>query len=346
MMKPAMKKLAPVARKKVRIAGDGLVQTGSLNPDQPIPCVLRPGTDGVNLVSWAEKNRSFIDEKLTAHGALLFRGFGVPNMDVFQEVIQAVSGSEMLEYTYRSTPRTQVQGRVYTSTEYPADKWIPQHNENAYSRSWPMKLFFYCEKAAEEGGMTPITDSHLVYERVPAEIRQRFAEKGVMYVRNYRTGIDLPWSNVFQTEDRSEVEEFCRQAGIEYEWNGDDLRTRQICQGVAKHPKTGKMLWFNQAHLFHVSSLEPEVREALLELTSEAGLPRNTYYGDGTPIDVADLDVIRGIYDDLLILFPWEEGDVLLLDNMAVAHGRTPFQGARKIRVGMTEPFGADKLTA
>lgn len=345
MKKPSLKKLTPVKRKTVRLAGDGLVQTGSLGPGFEIPLVLRPGTDGVQLISWAKKNQDFIETKLKETGALLFRGFDVPNMEAFQELIQAVS-SDLLEYTYRSTPRTQVQGKVYTSTEYPADKWIPMHNENAYSRSWPMKVFFYCETAAEEGGMTPIADSHQVYERIPAELRDRFAEKEVMYVRNYRSGIDLPWTEVFQTEDRSEVEEFCRKAGMEWEWKDDGLRTRQICQAVAQHPKTGKMLWFNQAHLFHVSALEPEVREALLEVCSEDELPRNTYYGDGTPIDEADLDVVRKIYKETQVAFPWEEGDVLMLDNMSVAHGRTPFKGERKIRVGMTEPYGAAELTA
>jgi alpha-ketoglutarate-dependent taurine dioxygenase len=214
------------------------------------------------------------------------------------------------------------------------------HNEMAYTNSWPLKIWFLCLKAAEQQGETPIADSRQIYNRLNPALRERFAEKKVMYVRNYGTGIDLPWQNVFQTDDKAEVEDYCRQNGIEFEWKADDgLRTRQVCQAVAMHPKTGEMLWFNQAHLFHASSLKPEIYESLISTFKEEDYPRNTYYGDGSPIEPAALAEIRAIYEAEAVIFPWQEGDVLMLDNMLVAHGRQPFTGSRKIVVGMAEPY-------
>lgn len=332
-----IRKLAPVERKGVRLGDVVNVRIGPLQPDGSLLLVARATTPGQDLAAWAAQNRPTVEDHLLRHGGILFRGFQVGGLPDFQRVISAVGG-DLLEYRYRSTPRTEVTGKIYTSTEYPANQEIPLHNENSYSNSWPLKIFFFCELPSTTGGMTPIADSSRVYERIPPSVRDRFREKRVMYVRNYGGGADLPWQEVFQTQSPAEVEAFCRDHEISVEWLSEGrLRTRQVCQAVARHPKTGRMLWFNQAHLFHVSSLESEVREAMLEVFGQDELPRNTFYGDGSPIEEAVLEEIRRIYREEQVAFPWEQGDVLLLDNMAVAHGRTSYTGQRKIRVGMTE---------
>jgi hypothetical protein len=217
----------------------------------------------------------------------------------------------------------------------------------AYSANWPMKLWFFCAARPERGGETPIADSRRIFNRVDPEVREKFARTGVMYVRNYGAGLDLSWQNVFQSSDRLEVEAFCRQSSIDFEWKGEGrLRTRQVCQATAIHPQTREQVWFNQAHLFHVSSLETTTRETLVALAGEDDLPRNAYYGDGTPMEPSVLDDIREIYRRESVVFPWQEGDVLMLDNMLTAHGRRPFSGPRKILVGMAESFRLEKSDA
>ena len=163
-----------------------------------------------------------------------------------------------------------------------------------------------------------------------------------MYMRNYGNGLDVPWQKVFNTEDPAVVEAFCRTNGILYEWKADgELRTRQVAQAIAVHPLTGETVWFNQAHLFHVSNLEPAVREGLLAVVAEEDLSRNACYGDGSPIESDLLDEIRDVYRSVAVQFSWQEGDVMMLDNMLAAHGRTPFKGRRQILVAMAEPCRA-----
>lgn len=314
------------------------INLGYLRPNSPLPLVLRPATRGLDLIEWAKSNAGFIDRSLLQHGAILFRGFDLAEVAEFEGLIEAISGP-LINYTYRSTPRSLVSGKIYSSTEYPAHQSIPLHNENSYSRSWPMKLWFFSMQVANQGGATPIADSRKIFKAIPQEICDCFVRKGLMYVRNYGIGLDLPWQEVFQTSSKPVVEDFCRKSDMKFEWLADDqLRTRQVCQVVERHPRTGEMIWFNQAHLFHVSQLPLEVREWLLLALGEQNLPRNVYFADGSGIDSAMIDEIARVCNEHSIIFSWHEGDVLLLDNMLTAHGRKPFVGKRKVVVGMAEP--------
>ena len=295
------------------------------------PCV--PGT----LDEAQQGLHTFATEALARSGGLLLRGFEPAGAEGFRR-FAASFGHALLHYEFASTPRSKVDAGVYTSTEYPAHQTIPLHNEQAYTRHWPMKIWFYCELPSETGGETPIADSRAIHRRLPAGLVDRFTAKGLMYVRNFGNGLDLPWQRVFNTEDRHEVERYCRQQGIAWEWKADgQLRTREVCQAVARHPRSGAAVWFHQAHLFHVSALEEAVRESLLDAVGEQDLPRNVYYGDGSPIEDSALEEIRGVLDELALVFAWQRGDVLMLDNMLIAHGRKPYTGKRRVIVAMAE---------
>lgn len=291
-----------------------------------------------STMDWIEKNRDDIDRFLSGNGALLVRGLDMNNEEEFGGILAGLFGEELAEYTYRSTPRTQLKNNVYTATEYHAGETIPQHNENAYSSTWPMRIGFLCCVPAAKMGNTPISDSRVAYQRIPVEIREEFERKKVMYVRNY-SSVDLPWTEVFQTTDRKAVENYCVENNISFEWTDSGLRTKQVNQAVIAHPVTNEKLWFNQAHLFHVSNLDAELQEGLISLLGEDNLPRNTYFGDGTPMDIDVLSVIREVYEKTKFSFQWEKDDLLLLDNMLFTHGREPYEGARKVLVGMARKF-------
>ncbi|MDI1463736.1 TauD/TfdA family dioxygenase [Catellatospora sp. KI3] len=316
------------------------VKESFLYPDWERVALFEATEPGLDPVAWAAANADLLDARLLTAGACLLRGFDVPDATVFSQFVR-VFGQEMAEYTYRSTPRSKV-GDVYTSTEYPATEVISQHNEMAYTSTWPTKIYFYSAIPAQRGGETPLADSNAVYERIPAHVRDRFEQHGVRYVRNYRAGLGVSWEETFPGLDREGVERFCAERGIVVEWlDGNSLRTTETCQAVSVHPQTGQKVWMNQAHLFHVSSINEATRLALLEIMKEEDLPRNAYLGDGSPITDDDLAAIRAAYDAETLASPWQEGDLLMVDNMLMSHGRKSFEGPRKVLVAMTGSYSS-----
>lgn len=306
-----------------------------------LPLLVQATEPNTSLLTAFDEIAAIVQQHFLTAGGFLFRGFKVGDAESFREFASSF-GHPLLSYEFGSTPRSNVTQGVYTSTEYPAHQHIPLHNEQAYTRSWPMKIWFYSLLAAQTGGETPIADSRDVYRKISVAIRERFNRFGLMYVRNFGSGLDVEWQQVFNTHDPIAVEDYCRRNAILCDWKDDgELRTRQICQATAQHPVTKDWVWFNQAHLFHISNLQAEVRESLLELVDEEDLPRNVYYGDGSTIEDSILEEIRGVLDECKISFPWHSGDVMMLDNMLAAHARSPYTGPRKVVVAMAEEFSA-----
>jgi alpha-ketoglutarate-dependent taurine dioxygenase len=325
-------------------ATDSLIRARYLSPDMHLPLVIEPASDQVDALQWAANAGEYMQTELLRHGAILFRNFPLPAVEKFHHFVRIIAG-DPLEYKERSSPRSSVGENIYTSTDYPADQSIFPHNEHSYSNTFPLKLFFWCDVPAREGGETPLGDTRRVYERVPPEIREKFAAKGWMFVRNFNSGFGLPWQTVFQTEDRNIVEEYCSRNDIEWEWRGKDkLRTRQVRPAIAQHPYTKEFVWFNHATFFHITTMEKTMVEVLRAEFAEDELPNNTFYGDGTPIPDETVEALREAYRQEMIKFPWQSGDVVLIDNMLTAHARSSFAGPRRILVAMAEPFTRQRM--
>jgi len=301
------------------------------------PCVVTRADAAAEPWGWIEKERGKLEALLLRDGALLLHGLGLGGAEDLARLVRAFGG-EPLGYGERSSPRRAVGDNVYTSTEYPASQSIVLHNENSYQQRWPARLFFFSRRVARRGGETPLADTRRVLGRIDPAVGRRFARHGVRYVRNYSRLFGLRWSEVFQTEERGEVEAYCRRARIGWEWKADGgLRTVQVRPAVARHPQSGELSWFNHAAFFHASALPAAFREGLEAMdVPEDDYPSQTYYGDGATIEPEAMDALRRAYQEETVQFRWQTGDVLVVDNVAVAHGRRPFEGEREVLVAMS----------
>ena len=331
-----LKKLMAVQTKAVELSQDRLVKADYFQPGAILPFVITPNVDDLNIIEWAKRNRDFIETKLRHNCAILFRHFDINSVADFESFAEAICPELFGEYG--DLPREGLSDKVYGSTPYPQEQAILFHNESSHMHCWPSKIWFFCVQPAQQGGETPIVDCRKVFKLLDAKLRERFEQKQLMYVRNYIDGLDVSWQDFFHTTDKVTVENYCRQAGIHFEWlSGNGLRTRKVRPAVTRHPKTGEQVFFNQLQLHHVSCLEPSVRESLLSTLGEESLPRNVYYGDGSPIEDSVMTEIGEIYQEAKVSFPWQQGDILMLDNMLAAHGRNPYMGSRKVVVAMGE---------
>jgi Taurine catabolism dioxygenase TauD, TfdA family len=327
--------LTGLRRKAVDLSGANPVEVSTPEPGRLLPLVIRPAAepDTVDLAQWAKNNREQIDNYLSQYGAILFRGFNLNTIPDFENVAAAVYP---LYGGYGDLPRAGVSEKIYKSTPYPDDKWILFHNESSHLHRWPLRISFFCVQPSEQGGETPIVDCREVYKQMDPRILRRFEEQGLVYLRNFAEGLDVPWQDFFHTSDKAAVEESCSKDHVECEWTpSGGLRLRQRTRAVVKHPRTGEPVFFNQIQLHHTSCVDPEVRASLQSLFREEDLPRNVYYGDGSPIEDSVVEETLELYKRLAVSLPWQRGDIMMLDNMLTAHARKPHVGARRIVVAM-----------
>ncbi|MFJ6079768.1 TauD/TfdA family dioxygenase [Streptomyces sp. NPDC092369] len=268
--------------------------------------------------------------------ALVLRGFGI-TPETHGTAVDALL-PRRLAYVHGNSPRTKVGDNVYTSTEYPAEFVISMHNEMSYSHTWPSRLLFFCEQAPQSGGATPVVDGRLWLSTLDPEVRAAFAP-GVRYVQNLHDGYGFgkSWQNTFETDDPSAVESFLTGTGAEWTWTPDGtLRISHLRPATTRHPVTGTEVWFNQADQFHHAGLG-EHAAAVQELMSEDELPQAVTFADGSPIPAEYITHIQETGLALAVDVEWAPGDLLLIDNVLVGHGRRPFTGARRVLVAMSD---------
>ncbi len=277
-----------------------------------------------------------IDRLLTEAKAVVFRGFQV-RPDQLDGVLDLLLRNR-LAYVHGNSPRTKVGREVYTSTEYPAELTISMHNELSYAASWPARLVFFCETAAAGGGATPVADGARWLAGLDPEVREAFSG-GLRYVQNLPDGHGLgrSWQDTFETDDRDQVEAHLAGAGATWEWKRRGLRVIQVRPATTRHPVTGAEVWFNQADQWHLATLDSQTAAGLAEIMPEEDLPQSVRFADGSPIPDDQVRQVRDRGLDAAVDVDWHPGDLLLIDNVLVAHGRRAFTGSRRVLVAMSD---------
>ncbi|WP_394204999.1 TauD/TfdA family dioxygenase [Shewanella waksmanii] len=302
------------------------------------PLQIIPLNGKINAAKWIEDNKQHIQDHLHQYGAILLRGFDLKDEGDFRDAANQFIPT-LAKYMEGATPRTDLGKGTYTSTEFPKELSIAQHNELSYITQWPMKIAFCCLVAAKEGGATPIADVRQVYDFIDKDIRDKFERLGWMLIRNFGNGLGPSWQKSFNTNNIKDVKDYCQKAQIDLEIiNEQQIRTKQIRPAIRHHIETNEKVWFNHAAFWHPSSLCPIIRKELVSQFGEEALTYNTLYGDGSVIEDEVIAHINEAYDKATVSFPWQKGDLLLMDNMLISHGRAPFEGDRRVLVSMGDP--------
>jgi alpha-ketoglutarate-dependent taurine dioxygenase len=331
-----------------------------------LPLTIRPRGDAsvAALCAWLREGAEGVAEALARHGALRFRGFEVRGPEDFERIARGVDPELKRDYLGTS-PRDAVTDYVFNASELPGFYPIPQHCEMSFCASPPRRLFFCALEAPARGsGETPLCDFRKVWRDLDPELRERFVARGLRNVRNYsgpgKGRDDDPmrlkrWDEMFLTTDRDAVERKCREEGFEPVWLADEgLRLISTQPVYRDHPITGERAWHNHSTTFHVSTpaaeyerivrLRPTERNreilAMARALEESNAAKpadeqsmHCTYRDGTEIPREDMDAVRDVVWRHMVVEPWEQGDVVAIDNHSVSHGRLPYEGPRRIVV-------------
>lgn len=290
-----------------------------------------------NAEHWAAEHRSAVRSLVAEHGALLVRGLTLRDAAETEAVFRRL-GSLMTE-TEAFAPRQSYAQGVYSASKWPPNQQMCMHHELSYALEPPGLMLFACLVPATDGGATPLADSPTVLKALPADLVERFERLGWLLIRNYNDDIGASVADAFGSDDRSTVESYCRAHAIEFEWKGDGaLRTWQRRGAVVRHPLTAQRCWFNQIAFLNEWTIDPEVREYLVDTYGVDGLPFNTRFGNGDAIGADVVQSINEAYEASTAREPWQAGDLMLVDNLRTAHGREPFAGQREVLVAMADP--------
>ena len=304
------------------------------------PLALQCKTAGVSLsdaTEWVAAHRDGLDEQLAEHAAILFRGFPLRTAEDFDAFIVAF---DYEGFTYKESLSNAVRinktDRVFTANESPPTATIPLHHEMAQTPIYPSKLFFFCERAAESGGETPICRSDDLFEAMLEEVPE-FAraceEKGLKYTTvmpasdDASSAVGRSWTSTFGVETRERAE--ARMQDLRYTWTWEDdgsLRaTTPVLQGV-RELSTGRKSFFNQL-IAACRGWKDSRNDASKAIT----------LGDGTPLDVEAVQRAIDLADRFTVNVPWQSGDVVLIDNYVAMHGRRPFEGKRAVLAALVK---------
>lgn len=291
-------------------------------------------------------SKTVASDLINAHGFVLFRGYDIKSDSDFHSFIESF-GLDNFKYadSFSNAVRHNRTERVFTANEAPPSVEIFLHHEMAQTLTFPGALFFFCEKAAESGGATPVCRSDLTLKTLEAE-NTGFIEKlrkvGVKYRNsmpseaNLESGQGRSWKDTLTVGSKQEAEEKLSALGYRFNWLDDGgLSVQTPALAAIDHFGRGRDVFFNQI----------VAAAAGWTVAADDKEPR-LCFGDDTPIKQDDLaDAIDAAYRNTVDL-NWQTGDVALLDNLKVMHGRRPFEGSRSVLASLCNPISRPALTA
>lgn len=282
------------------------------------------------VLTWVASEANALKGQLATIGTVLFRGFPISNPEDF-DAFSAAFGYGDFTYaeSLSNAVRINFTPRVFTANEAPPDVEIFLHHEMAQTPLSPEKIFFCCLSAAEEGGATPVCRSDWLYasfKQKHPQWAEQFSRLGLKYKIQMPAEADIDsgqgrsWASTLSVNTVQEAEDRLKALGYSWRWEKDGslITTTPVMPAVKQLPD-GSESFYNQVLAAHLG-WKPVGEEQEKPLT----------FGNGEPIPEEALVEIARIAEKYVLALEWQDGDVALVDNHRVMHGRYPFSGSRK----------------
>lgn len=299
-----------------------------------------------------------IRKQLSEVGCVLLRGFPVESAQQFEDVLKSLGLALSDNYIGGLSPRSPLTDHVFTSTEAPGDFVISYHNEMCYLKDRPETIAFHCEVAPQVYGETPIFSSAAMLESLSPELRGKLQKAGLKYRRwnpgqRSRINVQKTLADVFGTQDKEAIESILARMGASWHWDAQgDLYFDLNVPATVVHPETRKeclnLILFNRhSHPADTSYFPGRWNRLKLALIHRLIKYKyrnkkffcRTLHADGAEVSRSEVQEIIGAAWKHAIVFKWQKGDVLLLDNILWGHGRLNTKPPRRILAALGKAY-------
>jgi alpha-ketoglutarate-dependent taurine dioxygenase len=265
--------------------------------------LLQPAEPGTTLGSLAPGQ---VIRTLREAGFLLLRGFR-PDLEEFSRFVGAHSERVTLD------PARSFHGGSTAQKVDAGYDAVGLHLENGNSPFAPTLTWFFCEKAASSGSQTTVCDGYRVWDALSEEAHGLFRAHEIVYSRR--------------------VEEEKWKAFAAFHLGTPDVASvtvdelRELAGGPGK--TVIDLLDDGSIHYaYRVSAAHGTLFDERLAFANSILGPSNHYekpritFADGRDIPVHILKEVESVTEELTEELDWADGDVALIDNTRVMHGR------------------------
>ena len=289
--------------------------------------------DRDDLLPWLGSQIPTVKSQLVSCGAVLFRGFPINCAEDFDLFTAAFGyGDFTYQESLSNAVRINFTPRVFSANEAPPEVEIFLHHELAQTPVAPEKIFFCCLSAAERGGATPLCRSDQLYQAYKSEYpewAEQFARLGLKYttrmpdLADAGSGQGRSWRSTLSVESAAQAEARLAALGYSWRWQSDQslMATTPSLPAVRRLPDGSESLFNQVIAAYRGWKRTGDSPDEILT------------FGNGDSIPVPALDAMLGLADKFTFLVDWQDGDVALVDNHRVMHGRKPYSGTRKRQV-------------
>lgn len=284
-----------------------------------LPLIVLPRA-AVSLQDQAPALQSCVARYLPRMGMIVFRGFPVTDRHQFETFVAVSSNSPhspramSAPFAGPAQPPPERRLAVHASAQRGLGRRngsrseAPLQAERWYCRQHPERIWLHCVR---RGPLVSVADAREVYAGLPSQLRERWSQHGVLLARTYPALGKGSWQSIFGSADPRGVEAWCRAEGFAWEWQSQQrLRIQKVCPAVTNHERSGARAWFNAAHALVPPSREGHGTERSLEV----------FAGTGARLTERDVLAITRAFDAARLVVPCEPGDVVVLDNVLMAH--------------------------
>ncbi|MDJ0725042.1 MAG: TauD/TfdA family dioxygenase [Prochloraceae cyanobacterium] len=253
-------------------------------------------------------DKQLIIDLFKAYGVLLFRGFKA-GCDQFLEFSNSLS-TDFMDYTGGYLKRQVINDNPTLLSVNDFNSAIGLHGEMYYQKQHPAMLWFYCDRPPVKDGQTIVCDGIQFYNELSDTLKDLFQQKKIKYPSKLSKE---EWQRRYKTEDIETAIKMCVDNGLQVKMNQDESMSRfYSCPAVYPSRSQEDLVFIN------------------LIIAAKKANPNAVRFEDDSEINEEIVSELNEIASRITVEIDWQKGDILMVDNYRVMHGRRAFSDTQR----------------